>query len=258
KSDKRLRLCGLEYLTGLEGKTYDELERRYQRRIKETRVTVYLLEKGTPSEVKYNIFKRINKGSVPLSNQELRHALNPGKGTKFLAKLAASQEFQQVVQLSESRKKRMDDQEFILGFLAFRLTSYQDYQEGNRDSFLNDALFKANKLNEEELIAIEGVFYKAMIAALEIFGDQAFRKIYKTNKRKKPLNKSLFEAWSVNLSYLSDVQIEVLNNNKQKLINLLINYMNTDQEFLASISQAANKVKYRFITIEKIIKEVLS
>ncbi|NEP55732.1 MAG: DUF262 domain-containing protein [Symploca sp. SIO2G7] len=258
KSDKRLRLSGLEYLTGLEGKTYDELERRYQRRIEETQVTVYLIEKGTPFEVKYNIFRRINTGGVRLSSQELRHALNPGKGTKFLAKLAASQEFQQVVQLSESKKKRMDDREFILGFLAFRLTSYQDYPEGNRDLFLSEALFKANKLHEEALSAIESNFQKAMIAALEVFGDQAFRKVSQKSKRKQPLNKSLFEAWSVNLSNLTEDEIKILKRKKQKIIDIFINYVDKDKEFLASISQAANKVKYRFSTIEKIIQEVLS
>ena len=257
KSDQRLKLSELEYLTELEGKTYDELERRYQRRIEETQVTVYLIEKGTPLEVKYNIFRRINTGGVPLSNQELRHALNPGKGTKFLAKLAESQEFQQVVKLSESKKKRMEDREFILGFLAFRLTSYQDYQDGNRDSFLSEALDKANQLNEEELSIIEGDFKKAMVAALEIFADQAFRKVYKRNQRRQPLNKSLFEAWSVNLSYLTNDKITVLQDNKQRLIDTFIHYVDTDQEFLSSISQAANKVNYRFSTIEKIIQEVL-
>jgi Protein of unknown function DUF262 len=40
-SDKTLRLCGLEYLTNLEGKTYDEIERRYQRRIEETQVKLF-------------------------------------------------------------------------------------------------------------------------------------------------------------------------------------------------------------------------
>ena len=127
-SDKTLRLCELEYLTNLDGKTYDEIERRYQRRIQETQVTVYLIEKGTPPEVKYNIFKRINTGGLPMTPQELRHALNPGKATKFLAKLATSNEFEQVTNLSKLRKMRMDDREFILGFLAFTLTSYKDYQ----------------------------------------------------------------------------------------------------------------------------------
>lgn len=107
--DKKLKLSGLEYLTNLEGKTYDELEPRYQRRILETQPTVYLIEKGTPIEVKYNIFKRINTGGIPLSNQELRHALNPGKANKLLQELATYPEFKKVIDLSRSKKIRMDD-----------------------------------------------------------------------------------------------------------------------------------------------------
>jgi hypothetical protein len=257
-SDRKLKLCGLEYLKELEDKTYDQLERKYQRRIEETQVTVYLIEKGTPPEVKYNIFRRINTGGVPLSPQELRHALNPGKATKLLAKLANYEEFQQIIDLSESKKKRMDDREFILGFLAFFLTSYEDYQDGNRDAFLNQALVKANKLPEEELNGIENDFKKAMIAASKVFDQKAFRKISDKRQRKYPVNKALFEAWSVTLSKLSVENLQTLKDRKQELIDKFVTYVDNDKEFLASISQAANKVRYRFKTIEKIIQEVLS
>jgi hypothetical protein len=257
-TDKTLKLTGLEYLTHLEGKNYDELEPRYRRRILETQPTVYLIEKGTPSEVKYNIFKRINTGGTRLSNQEIRHALNPGNATEFLKKLAASQEFMQVTNLSESKRKRMDDREFVLGFLAFKLTSYKDYPDGDRDTFLSEALFKVNHLTGEELDRIETNFKKAMIAAANIFGEDAFRKLSKKSKRKQPLNKALFECWSVNISNLTDKEIEVLKNRRQKLIDKFIDYTDKDQEFLKSISQAANKVEYRFKTVEKIILEVLS
>lgn len=255
---KKLQLSGLEYLTELEGKTFDELERRYQRRILETQITIYLINKGTPLEVKYNVFKRINTGGVVLSPQEIRHALNPGYATKFLAKLANSKEFRQVVKLNDSKKKRMDDREFVLGFLAFKLTSYEEYQDGDRDTFFNQALVKVNKLSETELNKIEHDFKKSMIAAFDIFGNNAFRKQSKKNPRQYPINKALFEAWSVNLSHLNDKQIYILKQRRQDLINKFIDAVDSDKEFMKSISQAANKIDYRFRTIEKIIKEVLS
>jgi len=257
-SDKTLRLCGLEYLTNLEGKTYDEIERRYQRRIEETQVTVYLIEKGTPPEVKYNIFKRINTGGLPMSPQEIRHALNPGKATKFLAKLATSNEFQQVTNLSDSRKMRMEDREFILGSVAFMLTSYKKYQSETRDLFLTKALSKINNMSESELGAIENNFKKAMVAAWEIFGKNAFRKISQHQTKMFPINKVLFEVGSVNLSLLSDDQLDILKEHKEQLIEKFRNYVDSDREFLASISQAAEKIEYRFRIIEKIIQEVLA
>ncbi|MBD2559571.1 MULTISPECIES: DUF262 domain-containing protein [Nostoc] len=255
--DKKLKLSGLEYLTNLEGKTYDEIDRRYQRRLEETQLTVYLIEKGTPPEIKYNIFKRINTGGLALSPQELRHALNPGKGTKFLTKLAAYPKFQQVVKLGDDRIMRMDDREFILGFIAFTLTHYKDYAD-NRDTFLTKALSKTNKLSETELHDIENNFQRAILANWNIFGKDAFRKISNSQKRKFPINKALFESWSVLLSKLSDDQIQVLVDKKQKLINIFKTYIDNDKYFLESISQAAEKVQYRFSTIEKIIQEVLS
>lgn len=256
-NDKTLKLIGLEYLKDLEDKTYDQLERRYQRRIEETQVTIYLIQKGTPIEVKYNIFRRINTGGTALSNQEIRHALNPGNATKFLAKLAKTHEFMKVVPLSESKKKRMDDREFVLGFLSYKLISYKDYQDGNRDSFLSKALYKVNRLNEAELNNIEHNFKKTMNTAYDIFGKNAFRKISHKNQRKYPVNKALFEVWSFNLSQLHDDEIKILKNKSEILVDKFINYVDNDQEFLSSISQAANKVEYRFESVEKIIKEVL-
>jgi hypothetical protein len=257
-SDKTLRLCGLEYLTTLEGKTYEEIERRYQRRIEETQVTVYLIEKGTPPEVKYNIFKRINTGGLPMTPQELRHALNPGKATKFLAQLATSNEFQQVTKLSKLRKMRMDDREFILGFLAFTLTSYKNSQSEKRNLFLSKALSKVNNMSEQELQVIENNFTKAMIAAWQIFGKNAFRKISQHQTKMFPINKALFEVWSVNLSLLSDEQLNILKQHKEQLIEKFRKYVDSDREFLTSISQAAEKIEYRFKIIEKIIQEVLA
>jgi hypothetical protein len=258
--DKQLRLKGLDYLKEIEGKNYDELPRTYQRRIKETVLTVYLIEKGTPPEVKFNIFSRINTGGLPLSPQELRHAINIGKATKLLTQLAGSQEFRQAT--GNFTKKRMEDSELVLRFLAFTITPYTDYDAKIIDVFLNDAMAKINQMSEPEILELSTKFLMSMIAARNIFCDKAFRKISKQNRRKKyPLNKALFEAFSVNLSKLTEPDIQLLKARKQDLIESFINRLEADKEFDRSISESTSKVinvKYRFSTIENLIKEVLS
>ncbi len=255
--DQTLRLTRLEFLTNLENKTYEELPRNYQRRIDETVLNIYLIEKGTPPEVKFNIFRRINTGGEPLSPQELRHALNPGKATKFLDRLAKSQEFLELTDLSDKRKQRMDDHEFVLGFVAFSLTPYQKYPtRQGRDYFLNEAMMKINEMDDTIEQEVENKFQFAMKAASDIFGYSAFRKMSRSN-RKYPINKALFEAWSVTLSQLNSQELEILKTKSKILKDKFIEKMEKDKDFLASVSQAANKVEYRFITLEKIVQEIL-
>lgn len=257
--DQQLRLSELEFLVHLNGKTYNELTRNYQRRILETQLTLYLTEKGTPPEVKFKIFRRINTGGEPLSPQELRHATNPGKATKFLARLAQAKEFKQATNISNKRTIRMEDREFVLGFLAFTITSYNDAKAKDRDNFLNDAMIQINQMSETQLKIIEDKFKRAMIAAIEIFGEDAFRKISNDHSNKRfPINKALFEVWSVNLSKLSDQQLQTLKRRREHLIDNFVKYINHDSDFVKSISQAANKIKYRFSIVEKLIQDALS
>lgn len=258
--DQNLKLIELQYFQELLNKTYDEIPRKYQRRILETQLTVSVVEEGTPPAVKYNIFRRINTGGVSLSPQEIRNALNQGKATELLKRLANMNEFKQVTHLDKSlKKKRMVDQEFVLGFLSFTINNHQNYyQYESRDDFFHDAMKKINtKISENKLKEIERNFQRSMVAAYNIFGESAFRKISNKNRRKYPINEALFEAWSVNLSKLNDDEISILKEKKDELKQRFIDLVDHDQEFLRSISQASEKVSLRFDTIEKIIQEVL-
>lgn len=97
-----------------------------------------------------------------------------------------------------------------------------------------------------------------MTDVMDIFGNNAFRKIYKNKKRKQPVNKAMFEGWSVSLSNLSNEELKLLKERKQLLLEKFSDRLERDKLFEHSLSQAAKDIKYRFETINKLIQEVLS
>lgn len=254
-----LRLSNLEFLTTLNGKKYRELSRSFQRRIGETQVTVYLIEPGTPSEVKFNIFKRINTGGLPLSSQEIRHALNQGTVTTFLRELASSNEFRTATSCS-IRDDRMADREFVLRFLAFILVPYHHYKSKDFDSFLNDRMAEINRLQQPVLQNLRHQFLRAMRAAHRVFGNDAFRKRYSADAPRSLINKALFEAWAVNLSRLDDDDLKRVIERKQQVRERFIEVMSKDRDFDSAISQGTGdirKVRLRFQIIEGLLQETL-
>lgn len=255
---KELKLRGLQFLTNLDGKTYDELPRNLQRRIDETQVIVYLIEKGSPNEVKFNIFRRINTEGLPLSGQEIRHALYQGKATDLLAQLANSATFKKAIDYGIN-DNRMAARESILRFLSFTITPYSNYDK-DLDSFLNKGMADINKMSTQEIEKLQLCFLRTMMAAYEIFGREAFRKRYKATAPRSPINKALFESWAVNLSQLNEDQIRVLEAKKLLVQEKFITLMN-DPAFNNAVSQSTgdiNRVKLRFSAINQLIKEVLA
>ena len=255
--DKKLKLSGLEFLTQLDGYGYEDLNPAFKRRIMETQMVIYKIEYGTPPDVKFNIFKRINTGGLPLSAQEIRHALNQGESTEFLARLAKSKEFETAHNKS-IKDKRMADQECVLRFIAFTLTPYIEYK-GDLDYFLSEAMSKMNKMSYDQLDEFEQKFYKAMIVAYKIFGKYAFRKMH-NRARKSLINKALFETWAVNLGNLSDYESDVLVKKKDIIVDKFIDLMKMS-DFNDAVSQGTGDIKrvnLRFREVKRIIDEVLS
>ncbi|MDU1612032.1 MAG: DUF262 domain-containing protein, partial [Enterobacter sp.] len=79
-----LQLKGLQYLSELEGKSYEQLERRFQRRISELEITANIIRANTPFAVKFNVFARLNQGGLPLTAQEMRNAIFPGEWRNYI------------------------------------------------------------------------------------------------------------------------------------------------------------------------------
>jgi hypothetical protein len=208
KDKKPLKLKGLEFLTDYEGKTFAELPHNMQRRLREAQITAYFIKPGTPREVKYSIFHRINTGGLILNAQEIRNALNQeGHAARYLKEVSALPIFKGVVNISP---RRMQDRELILRHMAFRLHPYQGYKPSMK-KFLNDAMEELNKRSREELDQLKTGFVSALELSRDLFGKRAFSKSL-VNPKSSALNRGLFEVFTV---LTADMPAE----DKERLLN---------------------------------------
>lgn len=254
-------LQNLEFLQDFDGYSYDELPRPFQRRIEETEIQVSLIQAGTPDDVKFNLFKRINTGGMPLSPQEIRHALNQGQATALLAKMAESDAFLEATSAGVA-PLRMGDRELALRFLAFYRVGSKGYTTKDLDLFLHDEMKRLNSAEQSELDLLLKKFNGAMELAFELFGRHAFRKVFSVDQEtRSPVNKALFDAWSVGLAKLNARQRKTAKARAEEIFAGYVDLIASDEAFFSAISQGTGqptKVALRLNRVQDLLKSVTS
>ncbi|MBR4621077.1 MAG: DUF262 domain-containing protein [Salinivirgaceae bacterium] len=255
--EKSFSLENLEFLTQFNSKSYAVLPRELQRRIFQTPITVYVVEKGTPEEVKFNIFKRINTGGLILTSQEIRHAMNQGIPADFIAELADLNEFKSAT-CHIIKTERMEDRDFVTRYVSFYLQNYSTYQP-DLDSFLTKGMGKIKLLSDNERSNLKYRFIESMQTSIKLFGDDAFRKRINIDDRRKPINKALFEVQSVIYAKMTDSQLHRLIDKKKEYKDKFIE-LNNDEKFRYAISSGTGQresVIRRFTELKRIVEETI-
>jgi hypothetical protein len=254
---KKLKLKGMQFLTGLEGWTYDKLDRTQIRRIKSLKVTLNTLRKNTPQRVKLVIFQRVNTAGVPLTSQEMRNALYQKKATDLLKRMVKLDSFRKATG-GKIPSKRMTDCDFANRFVAFYL--YRKEYDGNLDEFMGDALENINRMSQQEIDSIHDTFDRSMTICYRLLGNTAFKRPdpQKPNSFLKT-NKAIFEVLSVSIAQLTDNEQEILVQRKNRFQNEIYSlFMNED--FIKSITSGTAKtpqVEYRHTKVQQLIKQVI-
>ena len=273
-SDKSMKLKKLEFWDEHNERGFDELPPHLQNRITEANFSFTIIDPGTPDRVKRDVFKRINTGGLPLTDQEIRHALYTGPVTELLKELVNSYVFKRVTDY-RIKDSRMAGRELVLRFLSFLIRKPGDYR-GTMDEWLshtmqiinlmptlprdklrdilnenNRADFNLPEIQFTKIDTIKEFFFRAMDRAYVIFKEYAFRKTLPSTDRRSPINKGLFEVWSVILGEMNEGEFEGLKNNKDRLFNKL-HELYGDKEFYRSISVGSHKPHYVRLRYEKL------
>lgn len=174
--NNKFPLNGLTILSSLNGKTYTELPSEFQDKFLDRAVTIIQILTESQKDIKFEVFVRLNRGSVRLNEQELRNCIYRGNFNGLFKELVKNKDFLNLQGL-EKPHNRMIDAERILRFFAFCDKSERNYISPLK-KFLNDYMEGKRNIPEKEIEEKRKLFKKCVELCQQVFGDVSFRRYY--------------------------------------------------------------------------------
>ena len=237
----------------LHKKKFSDLSPKLQNRIEDCNLIFYIVDSNAPERTRLDIFERVN-GGVALTRQQMRNCLFTGDATRFLKTWARSDIFLRVTGKS-LRTDTMRDREFVNRFCAFQLIPLSEYK-GDMDDFLAKALIMMNGMESDAMSDLADQFARSLLNNYIVFERHAFRKHFKDQKGRKPINASL---WDVMSTGLSKYPTNLVDDCSENLIRAFYKLMD-NKEFMESITIGTSdvrRVRHRFHIANKMFTEVL-
>ena len=194
--DGKFKLTGLEILYELNRCDFKSLPSKASRMLKNGLLRIVMVTADSNDDIKYDIFMRLNTGSVHLNEQELRNCLYRGKLNVFLQEEAKKPEWLAMLGL-ETPHKRMVDRELLLRFLALSVNWDRGLKivtgySGNMKSYLN-AFMKKYQNDEGNLGYFKALCDETIEKVYEVYGENAFRRVSEDGLI-TPINRAIMDA----------------------------------------------------------------
>lgn len=216
--NNKFSLDGLEILADLDGCFYKDLPPFLLRRLEDRTIKCLRIDSTIDPQVKYDIFERLNSGSVRLESHELRNAILRGPFNTMCKDLSKDTNFRLLLQISEddsssnSKVKKMEDVELVLRFFSLINGNYKSYKKTKDKQFkdfLSDSLGEKNAFSQDQLDKYAVLFKKVMAIIVKNFGPMAFAK-FKFEKSKfvkqSSFNAAVYDALAISVA--SEVDLD--------------------------------------------------
>jgi uncharacterized protein with ParB-like and HNH nuclease domain len=114
-----LRLDGLERLPALNQFAYEDLPKPQQRKFGTKALRLVVLEDSTTSDLRQEIFDRVNTSGVKAKPSEVRRGTFTGPFMDFIRECARTPRFVALCPISARLRDRREDEELVLRFFAY-------------------------------------------------------------------------------------------------------------------------------------------
>lgn len=243
-TENRYPLRSLEVLAPLNGRRFDDLSERQQRIINNRTLRCLVISARSDSEIRFQVFERLNQGGVALNAQEVRHCVYRGPLNDLLHELAADPQWLKLIGTDEPHP-RMVDCELILRFFALRAT-LPNYAPPLKKR-LNDYMREHRRIPPAEVQQLKGAFNSAVLAVGAVFPDAPFRRVSAqdgASKWDQNINRAVFD---VQMLLMEGMFVDWLKQNAQAIRNAFEVLCLNDNEFQDALSRAtADKARLTY------------
>ena len=255
---KQFVLSGLNVLKELNRKSFADLDKELQTKIKTTTIHSIVIKKESNEDIKFEIFERLNTGSIKLNEDEIRNSVYRGPYIQLLAELGEDPVFHKLVG-KDNLKKRMVYRGMILRFFALSEKTYINYKPSMKQ-FSNKELRDNRFMDLSKVEEYREKFKHCLDLVSIVFGDKAFRRYSPGDGKNTSGN------WSVSRINMALFDIQMcgfVNYTKNQIVahsdeihEALLDLMSNDRNFIDSIliqTSGKPQMKTRFeIWLEKI------
>jgi len=260
--DGQLTLKGLAVLSDLNGRKFNVLDSELKSKYQKSTIHTILIKKESQKDIRFEIFERLNTGSVKLNDQELRNCMFRGSYNDFLNELSHDKDFLELMGLKEPHD-RMLDRELILRFFSIFHKTYLRYEQPMK-IFLNDEMRERMNLGDQQKAELRSTFKKSVELTRLVFGKNAFKRFIAGNENDpngtwegRRINKALFDIVMYGFTDYEKHQIvPKIDAIREEMIWL----MTHDQGFIDAIMISTNdkpKVLERFEKWMKSLREIV-
>lgn len=225
-------LTGLSTYPELDGLTFSELDPRFQRHIINRTVRCIAILKETHPQIKFDVFERLNTGSVKLSPQELRHGIYNGTLMTKVEELAKGSLFKKLT--STANDNRMKGDELVLRYFAL-LARFNAYEKP-MTVFLNKYAEDNRFMKESSVTELSNNFETNLNKCHFLYGDFAF-KTFDENRKRPKANTALFEAQMLSMDTVNPTLEQIDSINKGEVIDRL-EILLRNEDFYNTITKA--------------------
>jgi hypothetical protein len=204
-------LEGLEKLDLLNGFKFSDLPESRQRRfLRKTLRSIELTEKAS-SDVRRDLFERINTKPYDLLPMELRKGLYDGEFYSFIEECSNNELFVKLCPISEKRKNRGEAQELVLRYFAYA-DDYQDFVHSVEDFMDNYMKSKYDNGFDKQAMAQQ---FNDMLNFVNKCFPYGFRKSENGNS----IARTRFEAIAVGVTLALRKNTGLITNNIEEWLN---------------------------------------